>query len=617
MKSNLRFQEKTFIVPIDLQWKRLDKFVSISDHKKQILHGVSGRAKSGQLMGLMGPSGSGKTTLLNVLGGRGLADLTGDVHINGVKFKKSMKRLIAYVLQEDIFYTNLTVREQLYFTSHLRLPDSLSHAAKRDAVNRIIKTLRIERCADTQILLVSGGERKRCNIGTELLTNPSILLLDEPTSGLDSTAANSLIITLRALAAKKLTIITSIHQPSSKVFYAFDRLMLLVDGHTVYSGAPGQCMTYLGGLGYFPPADYNPADFVMDLLSGPSTSDGPDHGIDQKVEDVETGQIPQLHCEFVKACLIDAWGSQQQDKDESLYDAGSDLSIDQMVSPPFQVSYRTQFFILLERALKNSKAQKMSFMNILQTLGMSVICGLVWFQMPYTEHSINDRAGYVFFFQSYWFVMTLFQGIMTFLPERVIILKERSAGSYRLSAFFLSKIMSELPVQLLMPFLFLVISYPMSNLNNSVSVFFAVVGTQLLATLCGESVGIFIGTVTTDFEKAMVYATLASMALMLTGGFFAQRLPFFLKWAQYLSPFKYSYDACLQLVFNSPVPCDGGVVMAQCVDSAAVSASDVLAYLYVSDSLPLNACLLILFLVVFRIAAYLCLRFLPHNSGRK
>jgi energy-coupling factor transporter ATP-binding protein EcfA2 len=63
----------------------------------------------------------------------------------------------------------------------------------------------------------AGGEKKRCNIGTELLTNPSILLLDEPTSGLDSTAANSLVNTLRELATDRMTIITSIHQPSSKV----------------------------------------------------------------------------------------------------------------------------------------------------------------------------------------------------------------------------------------------------------------------------------------------------------------------------------------------------------------------------------------------------------------
>ena len=92
-----------------------------------------------------------------------------------------MRRTIAYVLQEDLFYTQLTVMEQLTITSKLRLPDALTDEERQAAVGHVIKTLRIQNCLDTKIMLISGGEKKRCNIGTELLTNPSILLLDEPT----------------------------------------------------------------------------------------------------------------------------------------------------------------------------------------------------------------------------------------------------------------------------------------------------------------------------------------------------------------------------------------------------------------------------------------------------
>lgn len=87
--------------------------------------------------------------------------------INNVPFKKSMRRTIAYVMQEDIFYQNLTVRQQLYFTSHLRLPNEMDAEAKRQAVDNIIKVLRMDRCADTMIMLISGGEKKRCNIGPQ------------------------------------------------------------------------------------------------------------------------------------------------------------------------------------------------------------------------------------------------------------------------------------------------------------------------------------------------------------------------------------------------------------------------------------------------------------------
>jgi ABC-type multidrug transport system ATPase subunit len=165
-----------------LVWQSLSKFVDEpKGYQKHILTNVSGSAKPGEAIALMGPSGSGKTTLLNILGGRGLQNVSGSVFINNVKFQKSMRKTIAYVLQEDIFFTELTVREQLTITSHLRLPSTLTNEEKAAAVNRVICVLRIEKCSNTKIMLISGGEKKRCNIGSELLTNPNIILLDEPT----------------------------------------------------------------------------------------------------------------------------------------------------------------------------------------------------------------------------------------------------------------------------------------------------------------------------------------------------------------------------------------------------------------------------------------------------
>lgn len=615
-------------------WKGLNKFVGGENGmpKRQILFNINGVAKPGDLIALMGPSGSGKTTLLNVLGGRALANLTGGVFINNALYRKSMKRMISYVLQQDIFYNNLTVREQLFFTSQLRLPDSVTMEEKAAAVNQVIELLRIQKCADTQILLVSGGEKKRCNIGTELLTNPSVLLLDEPTSGLDSTAANSLIVTLRALALDKMTVITSIHQPSSKVFYSFDKLILLADGHPVYYGPPSAILAHLASVGYVPPADYNPADFLMDLITSedvdpqaedeatPSPSNG---GVDEEQKGGEEKAKQGIRAKLIAAWddspvieevsrLLGAAGDQLEGHNLAAEEEG-DHDIDRYLA-----GYSTQFRVLLQRALINSRSSVLSNLNTIQAVAIALITGFVWWRMPNTEDRINDRAGYVFFFMTYWFFMSLFQGMMQFLPEREIILKERAAGTYQLSAYFLSKITAELPVRLWLPCLFLAISYPMANLNPSPRVFFATVGTQLLASICGESVGIFIGTITLDFEKALVYATLTSLTLMLTGGFFAQNLPVFVQWIRYLSPFKYSYDACLRLVFSSSVPCDSGDVIVECASGASsASGAQVVDYLGATQTVGFNNGMLILFLVFFRVAAYLALRFMPHNSGRK
>lgn len=159
----------------------------------------------------------------------------------------------------------------------------------------------------------------------------------------------------------------------------------------------------------------------------------------------------------------------------------------------------------------------------------------------------------------------------------------------------------------------------MVNLYPSANVFFSVAGTQLLATLCGESVGVFIGTVSTDFQVCLTIATLTSMLLMLTGGYYASKLPIFMQWLRYISPFKYSYDACVQLVFSSPVPCVNGFVLTECVNNLSGTASpqSVATYLNTTDSVAVNVGLLFAFMVLFRLAAYLALRFIPINSGRQ
>jgi ABC-type multidrug transport system ATPase subunit len=122
--------------------------------------------------------GSGKTTLLNTLAGRALSGVTGDIWFNKQRYDRRMKRKLAYVLQQDLFFQNLTVKQQLTYTALLRLPNDLSKADKLAQVEQIIDQLRIRKCANTPILLISGGEKKRVNIGTELLTNPSVIFLD-------------------------------------------------------------------------------------------------------------------------------------------------------------------------------------------------------------------------------------------------------------------------------------------------------------------------------------------------------------------------------------------------------------------------------------------------------
>lgn len=115
---------------------------------------------------------------------------------------------------------------------------------------------------------ISGGERKRVSIGQEMLINPSLLFLDEPTSGLDSTTALRIVSSLRDLAKGGKTVVLTIHQPSSRLFYMFKKVLLLSEGNPLYFGRGEDAMGYFSGIGFSPLVAMNPSDFLLDLSNG-------------------------------------------------------------------------------------------------------------------------------------------------------------------------------------------------------------------------------------------------------------------------------------------------------------------------------------------------------------
>ena len=98
--------------------------------------------------------------------------------------------LQAYVTQEDTLLGTLTVRETIYYSAHLRLPDKMPKREKNTIVESTILEMGLQDCADTpvgnwHVRGLSGGEKRRVSIALEILTRPRLLFLDEPTSGLD------------------------------------------------------------------------------------------------------------------------------------------------------------------------------------------------------------------------------------------------------------------------------------------------------------------------------------------------------------------------------------------------------------------------------------------------
>merc|ERR1719311_474431 len=648
-----------------LRWTNLNKFIEIgnTDNRasmtarssihskitpsakkstKVILDHVSGEAKPGEILALMGPSGSGKTSLMNVLSGRASYQ-EGDVSINGKNLDKaSMKKLlsrVAYVKQQDIFFETLTVRDQLTYTAQLRISDQDTTKEARNQliqtkVDNILKLLRLSHVADNMIMMCSGGEKKRVNIGTELLTDPSLILLDEPTSGLDSASAISLLGVLKDLAKNHgKTIITSIHQPNSATFLnTFDKLLMLSDGHAVYFGTPVDSLQYLKTKNLQCPEGYNAADHWMDLLVNTAAADAPaaaSNNDASKRSDVShkslstTAKDPKVYLqmawdndkvasELQEAADIQLSLNNNNDvasrKRDSIFDTSTTSSNNE--ESKYVTSWWTQYKTLTHRALKKSQKTVFSPVNTLRTIATGIVVGIVYLNQRYTESDVFNIYAYFFFTMLYWVMGGMFEALFAFPQERVVILKERATASYRLSAYFCAMTTADMPVFVFMPFLFLVISYWMTVPTLGFTTFVLILLIALLSVITGQGMGQLVGAAFDDIQIGQAVATVVVLFLMLLGGFFAQNLPVWLSWVQYISPFAYASNAALGVIFESPVPCDGsGGLGALCENGAEfASPADVLDSFTVTGTVWSNILCLLVVCVIPRLAAYYFLR---------
>ncbi|KAJ3380640.1 hypothetical protein HDU84_005666 [Entophlyctis sp. JEL0112] len=242
--------------------------------RKVVLQGVSGRVAAGRMTAIMGPSGAGKTTFMNVLMGK-VSRTSGILKINKtIAEMKAFRKIIGYVPQEDVMLEELTVRENIMYSARTRLPNSWSNKAVSDHVDAIIRALNLNDVAHRKIGNVlergiSGGQRKRVNIGMELAAAPLSVFLDEPTSGLDSTSALDVAHILSSISRLGLTIVAVIHQPRLEIFESFDDvLMIAPGGKTGYFGPTTSAQSYFEALGFLFKPNANPADILMDILSG-------------------------------------------------------------------------------------------------------------------------------------------------------------------------------------------------------------------------------------------------------------------------------------------------------------------------------------------------------------
>ncbi|HEY5753588.1 MAG TPA: ATP-binding cassette domain-containing protein [Chthoniobacterales bacterium] len=408
--------------------------------------GISFSIQRGEMVCVMGASGSGKSTLMRILAGR-LEPQSGQVLLNGQHFYQnleSLKNYVAYIPQDDAFDDHLTIAENLDFAAAIRSP----HLSARDRERRIDAKLielglaerRDSIVGSSQRKLLSGGERKRLNIGLDMISNADVYLFDEPTSGLSSKDSEHVIDIIRGMAHNKIVLVT-LHQPTSKIFMMFNKAMLLdKGGRLVFFGTPQEMLQYFARaehqqqfgaeLGGCPSCGTTRPEFIFDVLETPLR----DLSGDIIYEENSRGQLVPA-----RRYSPDYW----RDKYEShrLFQDMRQVSVKREPAPHLPYAYRprrfrrfgeewTQFRTLLARAFKSKLRNRANL--VITTVVSPLLALLVGFVLKYSEAENYDFAS-AYHIPTYLFValiVAMFLGLTNsaddIIRDRTVLQRERN-----------------------------------------------------------------------------------------------------------------------------------------------------------------------------------------------
>ncbi|XP_074380438.1 ABC transporter G family member 1-like isoform X2 [Apium graveolens] len=528
---------------IYITWK--DVWVTVPSKKggrRPILQGLTGYVEPGQSLAIMGPSGCGKSTLLDTLAGRlgSNTKQSGDILINGRKQTLAFGTS-AYVTQDDSLMTTLTVREAVYFSAQLQLPDSMPLAEKRERAETTIIDMGLQNAMNTRIggwtvKGLSGGQKRRVSICIEILTRPSLLFLDEPTSGLDSAASYHVMSRIITLARQdKRTIIASIHQPSAEVFELFHNLCLLSSGRQVYFGPTGRANEFFTSNGFPCPPMRNPSDHFLRTINK-----------DFDTEDEQTINGGQTATEAINVLVKAFQSSDQSHQVQNRVSEICHMNVGTVESKGSQASFFTQCIVLTKRSFLNMHRDLGYYwLRLIVYITLALCLGTLFRNVGHTYGSIQARGSMLMFIAAFLTFMAI-GGFPSFVEDMKIFSRERLNGHYGVAAFVVANTFSSLPFLMLIGLIPGVISYYLVGLQKEFGHFVYYALLIFVCMILVESLMMVVASIVPDFLMGIISGAGIQGIMILNGGFFRlpddMPKPFWKYPMYYISFHKYAFE---------------------------------------------------------------------------
>ncbi|KAG5464126.1 hypothetical protein LSCM1_00306 [Leishmania martiniquensis] len=641
-----------------LTWEDVSYTVNSAEEgsNRTLLRHVSGYVQSGEMLAVLGPSGAGKTTLLDILAQRkkgGKGQITGTILLNGAPIERSaFRRCSGYVQQEDLMHSYVTVEEVVRFSAILRTSESVSAEALEIQVSRVLRQLGIDHVrhsciGNAMVRGISGGERKRCAVAAEMVTSPSLLFLDEPTTGLDTFTALHLLTLLRSLSRTGVAVVFSIHQPRFRIYEVFDRVLLLNGlGEEAYFGPATDAIRFLDEIGLSPGSPSNPADYLIDAvsvlpveeeawlsqqeqqqpavepsternqLSLPPTFVSVKVGWAQRMSAAPT-QGRDIAAAFASLRLADVL-RQIGELQVSSRAATGTLTATECSARAYYRSWLTQVRCIAMRYLRNRRRDPVAtYFSISSAIVFAFLTGTIYYQVGNSQDSIRTRMGVLFFIMMISTFSSL-GSLEMFLTDRAIYAREHRNGMYSTSAYYVGKVIQDVPIGVLVNFAFNLIVYLLVGLQRTLAKFLIFNGVGALVMLNSYALCLLMSNLAKDYSTANILTSLLLVLYLLpTGGMLVSlnSIPLLWRWIKHVSFVRFAFSALVANEFDGltlvcdPVPSD----IAPCITSGSAYAAS--QGMYAKD-IGLHALRVALSMVVYLVLGYLVLRRWRSTEGK-
>ncbi|KAJ3331549.1 hypothetical protein HDU76_002865 [Blyttiomyces sp. JEL0837] len=505
---------------------------------KELIHGVSGIIKPGELVLVIGRPGSGCSTLLRVLANRTstFKEIKGKLSFGGLTSKEVHEKYrgeVVYSEENDPHYPSLTVRQTLDFALQCRVPDALIRSR---LIPTILRLYGLVNCQNTVVgdeLLrgVSGGEKKRVSLAEATCVGGSVAAFDGCTKGLDAASALDFVKGLRNFCDfQGRAVVASCYQSSDAMFDLFDKVIILSEGYCVFQGSTSLAIPYFESLGFVK----NPRDTKAEFLTVAANSGKAIKGEAQK--NLDPILLQALKTEFTT----------------TLFQRKKFMNTEKLADKPFNVPFRVQAKLLLIRELQIIRGNPIAtIIRFIFAALMAVIVGSVFYKLPTDTSGTYTRGGVIFFAMLFSSTSAL-ADVPKIMHGRPVLYKHVDFALYRTSTYFLTQYFLNIWLDLIQVLFLAVIVYSMAGLQASAGKFFFFFLTLFITS---QTFGLIVKAVANGSETTSISQRLCGFVLMLliiNSGYIVPQPsihPWFI-WVFWLNPIAYGFKSLMLNEFS-------------------------------------------------------------------